>query len=165
MGKLYDLNLTKMNESRFAATLGDAHEHIVLGLLVRAGFEVGKVDVSSTPYDLIVGGYTNEKMTEKKFLRVQVKTIRNSLTLKGGARAGTDRTYKSDVKTYKYTTEHNDIMIGIDKENLDLYIVPTVITEKFNSSVSKIKLKYFKNNWDIFLNWNKDYLKKLEDKV
>ncbi len=68
MGKLYDLNLTKMNESKFAATLGDAHEHIVLGLLVRAGFEVGKVDVSSTPYDLIVGGYTKEKTSSTKRL-------------------------------------------------------------------------------------------------
>ena len=165
MGKLYDLNLTKMNESKFAATLGDAHEHIVLGLLVRAGFEVGKVDVSSTPYDLIVCGYTNKKKTVKKFLRIQVKTIRDSLTLKGGSRAGQDRTYKSGVKTYKYTTEHNDIMIGIDKANLDLYIVPTIITMKFNASVSKSKLKHFKNNWDIFLNWNGKYLKKLEKKV
>jgi hypothetical protein len=165
MGKLHDLNQTNMNSSLFAATLGDAHEHIVLGLLIRAGFEVAKIDVTSTPYDLIVGGYTNPTKENKKFLRIQVKTIRTSLTLKGGSRAGQDRTYKSDVKTYKYTTDHNDIMIGIDRDNLDLYIVPTLITYKWNSSISKSKLQIFKNNWDIFLNWNETYLKKLKAKV
>jgi len=154
-----------MQKNRFAATLGDAHEHIVLGLLIRLGLEVGKVDVSSTPYDLIVCAFTKEKDGKKVFLRAQVKTVRNSLTLKGGARAGQDRTYKSDVKTYKYTTQHNDLMIGIDRETLDLYIVPTRITEKLGSSVSKNKLKPFKNNWKIFQNWNDDYLKKLAKNV
>jgi len=165
LGKLSDVNLTKINESKFNATIGDAHEHIVLGLLIRLGLEVGKVDVSSTPYDLIVGAFTKKKGGKKLFLKVQVKTISKSMSLTGGARAGQDREYKSNVKTYKYSAEHNDIMMGIDRKTLDLYVVPTRITKKFGGSVSKSKLKLFKNNWEIFLNWNKKYLDKLEKQV
>lgn len=165
MGKLSDLNVAKMQESRFAATLGDAHEHVVLGLLIRLGLEVGKVDVSSTPYDLIVGAFTKKSDGKKVFLKAQVKTIRDSLSLKGGSRGGKDRTYKSDVKTYKYTKDQTDLMIGIDRDTLDLYIVPTLVTEKFNSSVSKSKLQIFKNNWDIFWNWNEAYLSELAKRV
>lgn len=164
-----DQNLIGMDRGKYAATLGDAHEHIVIGLLIRIGLEVGKVDVSSGPYDLFVYAFKKPK-GKRIFLRVQVKTIKGgntgSLTLGGGSRGGVDRTYKSGVKTYTYTTEHNDLIIGIDQKTLDLYIIPTLITQKyFKHSISKNKLTIFKNNWDILLNWNSDMIKKLEKQL
>ena len=167
MGKLTDLNKVNLDKGKFAATLGDAHEHIVIGLLIRVGLEVGKVDVSSGPYDLFIYAYSAPK-GNRIFLRAQVKTIgaTGSLHLGGGQRGGVDRVYKSGVKTYTYTTKHNDVIIGVDEDTLDLYIIPTMITEKrFKTSVSKNKLKIFKNNWDVLLNWNDGFLKKLDLKL
>ena len=89
-----------MTDGLFSATLGDAHEHIVLGILIRLGLEVGKVDVSSTPYDLIIRPYENPKTKSSSFIRAQIKTVKTSLSFSGGSRGGIDREYKSNVKTY-----------------------------------------------------------------
>jgi len=154
-----------MTDGLFSATLGDAHEHIVLGILIRLGLEVGKVDVSSTPYDLIIRPYKNPKTKSSSFIRAQIKTVKTSLSFSGGSRGGIDREYKSNVKTYTYSSKDTDIVIGIDRSTLDLYVVPIKIVEKCNQkSLAASKLKIFLNNWDIFLNWNPSYLEALTKK-
>ena len=54
MGIISDLNVTKLEKGKIVANLGDVHEHIVAGFLIRFGFDVGIVDVSGTPYDLMI---------------------------------------------------------------------------------------------------------------
>jgi hypothetical protein len=157
MGKLGDIDITGLIKKKSGAPLGDAHELLVRSIMMRLGFEVGKVDLSSGAYDAIVAGMDGPG-GKKIFLRIQVKTITDSLPLIGGVRAGVDRTYKSGVKAYKYSTEHSDLIFGIDKKSLDIYVVPTIFCSLWKTSVSKNRIKILKNNWDILLNWNKKYL-------
>lgn len=165
-----------MNTGKFATMLGNAHEFIVIGVLLRLGLEVGKVDASSSAYDLFVYAFKDfdyekdnpdtKTHADRIFLRTQIKTVNGSLHVGGGARGGIDRDYKSNVKTYRYTTEHNDLVIGVDRDNLDFYILPTYLAyEHFRKTVSPNRLGFFKNNYDILFNWERDwsaeYLKSL----
>jgi hypothetical protein len=161
--KITDLNITGKDPAAFAANLGDAHEFIVTGVLIRLGFDVGVMQVKGVAYDLWLLAY--EKPDGKKVsLRVQIKTISEggSIRFIGGSRGGIDRIYKPKVKEYKYTTAHSDLIIGIDKDTFDLYLVPTQFIEKWGSSRSIGKMQSLKNNWDILLNWNDGFLSKLE---
>ncbi len=58
-----------------------------------------------------------------------------------GIRAGTDRICFPEVKGYKYTPKHNDLIIGVDRATLDLYLVPTRYIDRWGNSVSKQKLQ------------------------
>ena len=164
MGELFDINVTGLEKGKIAANLGDAHEHIVAGILIRLGFDVGIVDVSGTPYDLIIVGLDKPKGSQV-MLKAQIKTASKSVGFTGGSRGGIDKTYKSDVKRYKYTTEHSDLILGIDKKTLDIYVIPTKFISKWGSSRSCGKMKPLKNNWDILVNWNDTYLAELEKLV
>jgi hypothetical protein len=161
MGKLYDINVTKLDKGKIAANLGDAHEHIATGILIRLGFDVGIVDVHGTPYDLMIIGFENPN-GKKVTLRAQVKTADNSISFIGGSRGGVDREYKSGVKTYKYTTQHSDLILGVDKSTLDIYVVPSIFLVNWGGSRATSKLQPLKNNWDILLNWNDTFLKALQ---
>lgn len=161
MGTIYDVNITKLDKGKIAANLGDAHEHIATGILIRLGFDVGIVDVHGTPYDLMIIGF--EKPEGKKItLRAQVKTADNSISFIGGSRGGIDREYKSGVKTYKYTTAHSDVILGVDKNTLDIYVVPSRFLVNWGGSRATSKLQPLKNNWKILLNWNDAFLNALQ---
>ena len=165
-----------MNTGKFATMLGNAHEFIVIGVLLQLGLEVGKVDASASAYDLFVYAFKEfdyekdnpdtKTHADRIFLRTQIKTVNGALSIGGGSRGGIDRTYKTDVKTYRYTTEHNDLVIGVDRNNLDFYILPTSLASKhFKKSIGTHRLAFFKNNYDILFNWEHDwsaeYLKSL----
>jgi len=164
VGKITDLNVVGVEEGKFAATLGEAHEYIVVGILTRLGFEVSTTALSGGAYDLVVKALETPG-GNPVFLRCQIKTASpgGSIGFMGGVRAGVDREYISGVKEYKYTTEHNDLIIGIDRESLDLYLIPTSLTEDWGRSKSIRRLGKLKNRWDIFLNWNDGYLEKLKN--
>jgi hypothetical protein len=158
-----DLNITGKDNSAFAANLGDAHEFIVTGMLIRLGFDVGVMQVKGVAYDLWLLAY--ERPNGKKVsLRVQIKTVSQGGGVRfiGGSRGGVDRTYIPNVKTYKYTTEHSDLIIGIDKATLDLYLIPTSFIKSWGKSRSVGKILPLKNNWDILLNWNPEFLNELQ---
>ncbi|MEN3037111.1 MAG: hypothetical protein ABC588_07155 [Candidatus Methanosuratincola petrocarbonis] len=167
MGTITDLNIIGRDRGKHAALLGDAHELIVAGILIRLGFEVGIISAKGGPYDLWVIAFKDPQSKEIRPLRVQVKTISKGKSIKfiAGVRAGKDRTYKSDVKTYKYTTEHNDLIIGVDVNTLDLYLLPTRFIGKWGKSKATSSLELLKNNWDILLNWNDDFLNALEQEL
>ncbi len=84
--------------------------------------------------------------------------------LGAGTRGGIDREYKSEAKAYKYTEEHNDLIIGFDKDSFDLYLVPTRFTSRWGKSISKNELGFLKNYWDLLINWNGQFLDTLESK-
>jgi hypothetical protein len=166
LGKITDQNITGKEKGAFAADLGASNEFIVTGILIRLGFDVGVMQVSRSPYDLWLFAYKEPK-GEQIPLRVQIKTVSGSRSIKlgGGTRGGVDREYKSDVKEYKYTTEHNDLIVGVEKSTLDLYLVPTEFTKDWGKSKSVNKLQILKNNWDLLLNWNDGYLASLKSKL
>lgn len=161
------LNITQRNRGAFAALLGEAHQYLVTGLLMRLGFLVSVITVRGGTFDLIIPAYENFTQDREKvaLVRAQVRTIRQSLRFTGGVRAGVDRIYLPEVKGYKYTPRHNDLIIGVDQLTLDLYLVPTRYIERWGKSVSKSKLQPVKNNWQILLNWNDDFLSQLGSKL
>jgi hypothetical protein len=166
MGKITDLNVTALEKAKFAASLGDANEYIVTGLLIRLGFDTAVMVVKGQPYDLLASAFKQPK-GERALLRCQIKTVSKSGGIRfiGGSRAGVNRHYIPGMKTYKYTTEHNDLVIGVDVRTLDLYLVPTRFIAKWGKSISISKIQPLKNNWDILLNWNDDFLTKLESRL
>ena len=164
MGELLDIDITGLIKKKSGAPLGDAHELFVRSIMMRLGLEAGKADLSGSAYDVVIVGM--EKMDGlKRFLRVQVKTVDISLNLTGGGRGGVDREYVSDVKVYKYSTEHSDLIFGVDRDKLDIYVVPTLFLDLWGKSVSKNKIQILKNNWEILINWNKPYLTELKEKL
>lgn len=161
--KITDLNVTGLEPAKHAALLGDAHELIVAGLLSRLGFEVGLLSAKGGAYDLWVIAYERPQ-GDIRPIRVQVRTISKGGSIKfiGGVRGGKDRYYRSEVKKYKYSTKDNDLIIGVHPKTLDLYLVPTKFTLEWGDSKSVAGLDALKNNWDVLLNWNDEFLNKLE---
>ena len=167
MGKITDLNITGLDPAKHAALLGDAHEMIVAGLLTRLGFEVGLIAAKGGPYDLWLMGYADIQTRRIRPLRVQVRTVSKGGSIKfiGGVRGGVDRYYRSGVKVYKYTEKDNDLIVGVEVDTLDLYLVPTKFIHKWGRSRTINKLQLLRNNWNIPLNWNDEYLSDLEDQL
>jgi len=163
MGEITDLNIVGLDRGRHASLLGDAHELIVAGILIRLGFEVGLISAKGGAYDLWVIAFEKPGGNIKP-LRVQIKTVAQgkSIRFTGGIRAGVNRVYIRGVKEYKYTEKDNDLIIGIDVNTLDLYLLPTRFISKWGKSRSIRKLCLLRNNWDILLNWNDKFLRKLE---
>jgi len=140
MGKITDLNVTGRLKGKFEALLGDAHQFIVAGILVRLGFVVSVVAVKGEPYDLLV--YAFEKPEGREILlRCQTKA-----SSKGGL---------------NFTPKHNDLIIGVDMRTLALYLIPTAFLANWGDSRAFSKLQPLKNNWDVLLNWNDEYLERL----
>lgn len=162
---LSQLNIVQREKGAFAALLGEAHQYLVTGILMRLGFLVSVITVRGGTYDLIIPAY--EEFTRDKerivLLRAQVRTVRQSLSFLGGLRAG--RGMVSFYRGYKYTTQHNDLIIGVDQAMLDLYVVPTRYISRWGNSVSKGKLQVLKNNFEILLNWNEEFLTQLEKRL
>jgi len=166
--KISDLNIVGVEKGRFAARLGDAHQLIVAGILMRLGFHVSISLLKGEPFDLVVFAY--ERPGGRQIpLRCQVKTseANRSIGFVGGIRGGVDREYlRPSPKEYKYTTQHNDLILGVDRETLDIYLIPTKFVEKWKErSKSLSKLKPLRNNWEILLNWNEEYLSKIEEEL
>lgn len=168
--KKYLSNITKTDKGKFSSNLGTAHEFYVASILMRLGFDVSISSMAGVPYDLIVSAYEKGRGSRTKLLRAQVKTARGSMGFVGGIRGGADRAYASTEKElvekkYKYSEEHNDLVVGVQIDTLDIYLVPTRFLKKFGESKSLKLLSLFKNNWDILLNWNDKYLNSLSKKL
>jgi len=160
MGKVTDLNITGRIKGKFESVLGDAHQFIVAGILMRLGFKVAMLALKGEPYDLVVNAF-KKPGGEEILLRCQTRASKRAVKFTAGTRGGINRIYKPDVKKYKFTEEHNDLIIGMDMNALDLYLIPTKFLVHWGESRAFSKLQPLKNNWDILLNWNDEYLRKL----
>lgn len=167
INQITDLNVTRIEDGKFSSNLGTAHELFVTGILMRLGFDVSVSSVKGGPYDLLIEVYTDNQKSDKLLKKAQVKTCGFSLKFIGGIRGGVDRDYSSGgskqliSKKYKYSEIHNDIILGVQKETLDIYIVPTKYVVNFGDSRALTKLQPLKNNWDILKNWNNNFLDQL----
>lgn len=168
MTDIRDLNVTQTEKGKFSSNLGTAHEFLVTGILMRLGFDVSVASVKGGSYDLLVTVYEHGPQSKTHVIRAQTKTVSESGGIKftGGTRGGTDREYSSKTKklvdkTYKYSERDNDLIIGVDRNSLDLYIIPTRFLKAFGRSKSTKKLAPLKNNWNILLNWRDEFLYKL----
>ena len=155
--------IDKADRGKQASIDGFAHEHIVVGILMKKFQNVSLVDLPLSSYDIIIARETEDSEKED-IIRVQVKTARKSISFTGGTRGGVDREYKSDVKTYVQSTKTSDVVVGIqpinDEAGYDLYFVPTILIEKWGTkSKSLNKIEVLKNNYDFLINCkNHDYI-------
>lgn len=140
-------------KGRQASVDGFAHEHIVVGILMKKYQNVSLVDLPLSTYDIII--VRKENGTED-IIRVQVKTAKKSISFTGGTRGGVDREYRSGIKKYRQSTTTSDVVIGIhpiDDKTYELYFVPTVLIEKLNQdSISINKVRDLKENYEILEN-------------
>lgn len=164
----HKINIVGQDEGLFSAMLGEAHQHIIAGLLLRAGFAVATAPVRTGAYDLIITAYPDRDNQPQNWilLRAQCRTVVKNLKLIGGVRGGVDRRYlRPSPKEYKYTEQHNDLIIGINKETLDLYIVPTRFTQEWGKTVALSRMEPLRWRLDILLNWREDYLEKVYQEI
>ena len=142
---LWVKNITGVAAGNYRTMNGNADEMIAIGRIIKAGFACSRVDVTNAKYDAIVdiGG-------KQKLLRIQIKgTSGNNLTITGGTRSGVQIDKKFKQKAYKYTKEDCDLIIGVNSNNGDCYIIPIEDTKEMGGSLSLKKLENYKENWQI----------------
>jgi len=134
-----------------ASVDGFAHEHIVVGMLMKRYQNVSLVDLPLSSYDIIIA--RKNESAKEDIIKAQVKTATKGISFIGGVRGGADRTYKSDVKRYTQSTATSDCVIGLhpkDSDSFDLYFVPTCLIEELHQgSISLKKIAKFKNNYEV----------------
>ena len=139
---------------RQASIDGFAHEHIVVGLLMKRYQNVSLVDLPLSTYDIII--VRKDEDGNDDIIRAQVKTATSSISFTGGSRGGVDREYKSGVKEYIQSPETADVVIGvhpISDNSFELYFVPTILIERLNQkSISINKISDLKENYFILEN-------------
>ena len=145
-----------------ASVDGFANEHIAAAILMKRYHHVSLMDVPSSSYDLLID--LRDIDDHEEIIRAQVKTARKQISFTGGSRGGVDRETKSDVKTYTYSPENSDVVIGIrpidDSDSaFELYFVPTILIEKLGQkSISINKVRDLKENYFILENCKNEEL-------
>ena len=68
-----------------------------------------------------------------------------------GARSGKQFDRNAIRKNYKYTKEDCDIILGINSNNGDCYIIPVEKIQAWGITKSLSNLEAYKENWRYFL--------------
>ena len=136
---------------RQAAINGRAHEHIVVGMLMKRYHNVSLVDLLLSTYDIVIV----QKLEDgtEHIIRAQVKTARDTVSFRGGTRGGVDREYKSGVKEYVQSTGTSDVVIGVcpvGEDKYALYFIPTILIEELGQkSISLNRIQHLQDNYPI----------------
>ena len=149
-------NDDKIDKGKQASIDGFAHEHIVVGILMKKFQNVSLVDLPLSPYDIIIARKI-EGEDKEDIIRVQVKTSKKSISFTGGTRGGVDREYKSSIKTYTQSPKTSDVVVGIQPNNetdeYSLYFVPTILIAEWGTkSKSLEQIRALKDNYDFLIN-------------
>lgn len=126
---------------------GNADEMIAIGRVIKAGFPCSRVDVTNAKYNAIVdiGG-------AQKLLRIQIKgTGGKSIDFTGGGRSGQQINRNAPSRKYKYTSKDCDLILGINTNTGECYIIPILDISKWGNSKSLSKLEAYKENWSILI--------------
>lgn len=146
--KTWVINLTNIDSGIFRTMNGNADEMIAIGRVIKAGFPCSKVDVTNAKYDAIVdlGGC-------KKLLRIQIKgTGGGSIYFTGGYRSGQQINRNVPSRAYKYSDKDCDLIIGINTNTSECYIIPIQDIKDWGNSKSLNQLSEYKENWQILIN-------------
>ncbi len=152
----WPVNLTKISDGNFRTINGNADEMIGVGRCMKAGFPCSRVDITNGKYDAIVDVDT------KRLLRIQIKGTGNgSIGFTGGTRSGQQISREAKSRKYKYSEDDCDIILGVDGNNGDCYIIPVEDIQKWGDSKSISQLEQYRENWDILI----QVAKKLNSKI
>lgn len=137
-------NITEIEDGIFRSINGNSDEMIGVGRCMKAGFPCSRVDVTNAKYDAIVD------IGNGKLLRIQIKgTSGGSVSFTGGGRSGKQINREIASRIYKYTKDDIDIILAVDSNNGDCYIIPVEDIEQWGNTKSLSKLQEYKENWDI----------------
>jgi hypothetical protein len=140
-------NITNIGDGIFRSVNGNSDEMIGVGRCMKAGFPCSRVDVTNAKYDAIVD------IGNSKLLRVQIKgTSGNTVNFTGGGRSGQQISRDVEQRTYKYTKDDIDLILAVDSNNGDCYIIPVEDIAQWGNTKSLSKLQDYKENWDILKN-------------
>ncbi len=135
---------------KISAITGKANELITLGMLLPEFPNAMLSAHEQSSHDIIIA------LEKNNFIRAQVKTAGPSVSFTGGNRGGIDRTYikgTDNPKSYTYSTDDTDVVIGINNTDFgkyDLYFIPSlVITKIKQKSISINKILFTKNDLKI----------------
>jgi len=117
---------------------------IAIGRCIKAGFNCSGVEITNSRYDAVID------CGKDKLLRIQIKgTGIGSLSFTGGGRSGQQISRIVKQRTYKYTKEDCDLILGIDSNNGDCYIIPIRDIRNFGTTKALSKLQKYKENWKL----------------
>ncbi len=140
-------NLTNNDEGIFRTINGNADELIAIGRIIKAGFACSRVDITNAKYDAIVD------LGRGRLLRIQIKGVGENglVSFTGGVRSGEQINRAVKSREYKYTKKDCDILMAIDSNNGDCYIIPIEDLEKWGKTKSLSKLQEYKENWNFLI--------------
>ena len=144
-------NLTETEDGIFRTINGNADELIGIGRTIKAGFACSRVDITNAKYDAIVD------LGDGHLLRIQIKGVgkNGQANFIGGTRSGKQVNRFAASRAYKYNKDDCDIIMVVDSTNGDCYIIPVEDIQEWGSTKSLSKLKEYKENWDLFKNYEK----------
>ena len=143
-------NITDTPDGIFRTTNGTADELIGIGRTIKAGFPCSSVDITNAKYDAIID------VGDGVLLRIQIKGTSNGMAnFTGGVRSGKQIDKKVKSRTHKYTKKDCDIIMIVDGNDGDCYIMPVEDLKKWKTTKPLSKLQEYKENWDIFKNYAK----------
>ncbi len=138
-------NITKMEGGNYRTINGNADELIGIGRCIKAGFACSKVEVTNGRYDAVI-----DPGKGRRLLRVQIKGAGNgSVSLTGGGRSGKQISREAKSRTYKYTSDDCDLILVVDSNSSECYIIPIKDIGNWGITKSLSKLQEYKENWNI----------------
>ena len=138
---LFTRNLLNVEGGIYRSMEGNADEMIVVGKLIKMGFNCSRVDVTNSKYDAVID-------KNGKLLRIQIKaTGGNSLDLTCGGRAGQQINREVPSRLRKLNMNDCDLVIGVSKNSAICYVIPSSDLDKFGNSVSLSNLSNYKERW------------------
>lgn len=138
-------NITGIEQGKFRTINGNADELIGIGRCIKAGFPCSKVETTNGRYDAVI-----DPGNGKRLLKVQIKGSGNgSVNFTGGSRSGQQISREVASRAYKYTIEDCDLILAVDSNNGDCYIIPIDDIQQWGTSKSLSKLQDYKENWEL----------------
>lgn len=134
-------NSQNIESGKYMSMEGNADEMIVVGKLIKMGFNCSRVDVTNSKYDAVID-------RNGRLLRIQIKgTISTSLSLTCDWRSGVQINRETN-HARKVTHEDCDILIGVSKTNARCYVIPARDLANFGNTVSLSALTAYEENWN-----------------
>lgn len=148
----WTINLTRIDSGVFRTMNWNADEMIAVWRVIKAGFPCSRVDVTNAKYDAIV-----DIWWAKKLLRIQIKwTWNGSISFTWGIRSWQQISRDAESRKYKYTEKDCDLILWIDTNNWECYIIPIADIKDFWDTKTLSKLQDYKENWKILIDMAKD---------
>ena len=140
--QLFIRNSQSIEKGIYRSMEGNADELIVVGKLIKMGYNCSRVDVTNSKYDAVID-------KNGQILRIQIKaTNTNNLSLTCGSRSGKQIDRQAKSRERKMTEEDCDILIGVTKESAICFVIPAKDLKLFGKNISLSKLEKYKEQWN-----------------